>query len=67
MPSDPYAVRYDPLALPETGHVEEYKILEISAELAKIIEQAERDGEEGVRSVFLLAFPPVILMLILGW
>ncbi|KAJ9107957.1 hypothetical protein QFC20_003642 [Naganishia adeliensis] len=45
----PYAVRYDPAAAPETGSVEEYKLLEVSAELAKAIEQASKDGDQHVR------------------
>lgn len=44
-----YAVRYDPAAAPETGSVEEYKLLEVSAELAKAIEQASKDGDPHVR------------------
>lgn len=44
-----YAVRYDPAAAPETGCVEEYKLLEVSAELAKAIEQADKEGEPHVR------------------
>lgn len=46
---DPYAIRYDHAAAPETGHVEEYKLLEVSADLARAIEQAEKDGESHVR------------------
>jgi hypothetical protein len=53
---DPYAIRYDPSAAPETGHVEEYKLLEVSAELAKAIEQASKDGKPQIRYVACL-FP----------
>lgn len=45
----PYAIRYDPRASPATGHTEAYKLLEVSPDLARAIEQAERDGRPGVR------------------
>lgn len=44
-----FTVRYDPHVKPETGSSEEFKLLEISPELARVIEEAERTGEEGVR------------------
>jgi hypothetical protein len=37
-------VRYSPQADPVTGHVEGYKLLEISNELMKEIDQAEQAG-----------------------
>ncbi|KAJ9098966.1 hypothetical protein QFC19_006190 [Naganishia cerealis] len=43
-----FVVRYDPTVAPETGSADEFKLLEISAELAKAIEQADKDGEEAV-------------------
>ncbi|KAJ9104618.1 hypothetical protein QFC21_002116 [Naganishia friedmannii] len=43
-----FVVRYDPDVAIETGSSESYKLLEISPELAKVIEAAEKDGEEGI-------------------
>jgi hypothetical protein len=50
-------VRYSPQADPVTGHVEGYKLLEISNELMKEIDQAEQAGQNlsqvGTRYTFL--------------
>lgn len=51
-------VRYSPQADPVTGHVEGYKLLEISNELMKEIDQAEQAGHNlsqvGTRYTFLV-------------
>lgn len=54
--STQFIVRYDPSVSPHTGSAESYKLLEISPELAKVVEQAGKEGEEGVVCVpwFLL-------------
>ncbi|KAJ9113181.1 hypothetical protein QFC22_006020 [Naganishia vaughanmartiniae] len=51
-----FIVRYDPHVAPETGSSQSYKLLEISPELARVIEAAEKDGKEGVTYV-AWAFP----------
>ncbi|GHJ84578.1 hypothetical protein NliqN6_0980 [Naganishia liquefaciens] len=45
----PYAIRYDPTADPTTGHTAALKLIQLTPDLARAIEQAERAGKPGVR------------------